>query len=63
MLRKMEMPEKKAILKIPRSLADEIDKVIDAGHFTTRVEFAREAIRKLLKEYGVSLRVEVEPRE
>lgn len=60
----MEMsPKKKAILKIPRDLADKIDMVCEAGHFASRVEFTREAIRRLLKEYGISLRVGKQPQK
>jgi len=39
---------KYANIKIPRSLATEMDKLVGQFGFSTRAEIAREAIRKLL---------------
>jgi len=38
-------------LKIPKKLANEIDKLVGKHGFTSRAEVAKEAIRKLLQNY------------
>ena len=38
-------------LKIPKNLVNQIDEVIGKHGFTSRAEFVKEAIRKLLYQY------------
>ena len=47
----MKESEDYATLKIPKELADEIDKIVGLMGFRSRAEFVKEAIRKLLMEY------------
>jgi len=42
------------IVKLPRSLLREVDKVLGKHGFRSRTEFIKEAIRSLLREYGVT---------
>ena len=37
-------------IKIPKVLGDEIDEVLVQGHYSSRAEFTKDAIRRLLKE-------------
>lgn len=46
-------------VKVKHPLADEIDKVIESGFYSTRTEFLRDAIRKMI----LSLRAEIDMRE
>ena len=39
-------------VKLPKDLADEMDKLLGRFGFTSRAEIAKEAIRKLLQAYG-----------
>jgi len=38
-------------IKLPKDLISEMDKLLGKYGFTSRAEIAKEAIRKLLKEY------------
>jgi len=38
-------------VKLPKELVDQMDKLVGKFGFTSRAEIAKEAIRKLLKEY------------
>jgi len=40
-------------VKIPKSLLDEVDKAIGKHGYRSRTEFIKDAIRSLLREYGV----------
>jgi len=40
-----------AAIKIPRSLATEVDKLIGKHGFTSRAEIVKQALRELLREY------------
>ena len=42
---------KYVLIKIPRSLADAIDKLVGQYGFTSRAEVVKEATRKILQEY------------
>lgn len=55
------MPKTKAIetevyvfQKIPKSLVDEVDKVMGQYGYRSRSEFVKDAIRSLLRQYGTS---------
>ena len=43
-----------AIIKLPRDLADMIDKMMGRMGYRTRTEFVKDAIRNLLQQYGIS---------
>ena len=43
------------LLKIPKDLAEEVDKVLGTYGYRSRTEFVKDAIRRLLKEYEPSL--------
>lgn len=45
-------------VKIPMSLLKEIDKVLGKAGYRSRSEFVKEAIRALLREYGMELKEE-----
>jgi len=49
---KSEKKTEYIILKIPSELADEINDIIGKHGFRSRAEFAKEAIRTLLREYA-----------
>ena len=38
-------------IRLPKDLIDQMDKLVGRFGFTSRAEIAKEAIRKLLKEY------------
>lgn len=40
-------------VKIPKSLLDEVDKAIGKYGYRSRAEFVKDAIRSLLREYGM----------
>ncbi len=42
-------------IRIPRKLADKIDKLIDAGFFSSRSELVGEAIRRLILDYELAI--------
>lgn len=46
-------------LKIPRNLIEKIDMLVGDYGFTSRAEFVKEAIRKLLREYKEAPDVDV----
>jgi len=48
----MKETEVYTTLKIPKELADEIDKVLGTMGFRSRAEFVKEAIRNLLTQYA-----------
>ena len=52
------MPKGKGIFRFSQDLGEKIDLLIQSGLFETRAEAIREAIRLLLREYGVPLRVQ-----
>ena len=37
-------------IKIPKPMGDEIDQVLEEGHYASRAELVKEAIREKLKE-------------
>jgi len=41
-----------AFVKIPKSLLEEVDKIIGKYGYRSRMEFVKDAIRSLLREYG-----------
>ena len=43
-----------AVYKIPRELDEEVVKVVGKHGYRSKTEFAKDAIRRLLLEYGVS---------
>ena len=50
---KSEKKVEYTILKIPTELAEEINDIIGKHGYRSRAEFAKEAIRTLLREYAV----------
>ena len=49
-------------VKIPRNLAEEVDRLIGKHGFTTRAEIVKEALRRLLLLYhGLEKKLEVRP--
>ena len=42
-----------APVKIPKSLLDEVDKAVGKFGYRSRAEFVKDAIRSLLREYGM----------
>lgn len=40
-------------VKIPKSLLDEVDKAVGKHGYRSRAEFVKDAVRSLLREYGV----------
>jgi len=44
-------PRKYVLIKIPKSLADAIDKLVGQYGFTSRAEVVKEATRKILQQY------------
>jgi len=40
-------------VKIPKSLLDEVDKAVGKHGYRSRTEFVKDAIRSLLREYGM----------
>ena len=52
------MAKGKGIFRFSQDLGEKIDLLIQSGLFETRAEAIREAIRLLLREYGVPLRVQ-----
>ena len=40
-------------VKIPKSLLDEVDKAVGKYGYRSRAEFVKDAIRSLLREYGM----------
>ena len=40
-------------VKIPKSLLEEVDRIIGKHGYRSRTEFVKDAIRSLLREYGV----------
>ena len=54
------MPEKYACVRIPESLAEEVDRLIGKHGFTSRAEIAKEALRRVLLLYhGLERKLEV----
>jgi len=49
---KLEEKTEYIILKIPAELAEEINRIIGSHGYRSRAEFAKEAIRLLLREYA-----------
>lgn len=54
----MVMPKTKAkkkvkytLLKLPKDLVDEVDKIVGKHGYRSRTEFVKDAIRSLLREY------------
>ena len=48
------MSEKEyAVIKLPKDLADMIDLMIGRMGYKTRTEFVKDAVRRLLREYGI----------
>jgi Arc/MetJ-type ribon-helix-helix transcriptional regulator len=43
-----------AVYKIPKELDEEITKIVGKHGYRSKTEFAKDAIRRLLLEYGVS---------
>jgi metal-responsive CopG/Arc/MetJ family transcriptional regulator len=41
-----------SLIKIPRELADEIDKIVGKHGYRSRTEFIKDAVRALLREYA-----------
>ena len=48
-------------VKIPRNLAEEVDRLIGKHGFTTRAEIVKEALRRILLLYGLEKKLEVRP--
>lgn len=46
--------EEYSTVKVPRDLIDEIDKMMDKLGYRSRSEFVKDAIRSLLRQYGVT---------
>ena len=54
------MSEEYVGVKIPKSLAEEVDRLIGKHGFTSRAEIAKEALRRLLLSYhGLERKLEV----
>ena len=46
------MPDKYASVRIPKNLAEEVDRLIGKYGFTSRAEVVKEAVRRILLTYG-----------
>jgi Arc/MetJ-type ribon-helix-helix transcriptional regulator len=51
---KKEKESDYAVYKIPRELDVEVTKIVGQHGYRSKTEFAKDAIRRLLLEYGVS---------
>jgi len=49
-----KMDSEYAVYKIPRELDAEVTKIVGKHGYRSKTEFAKDAIRRLLLEYGVS---------